>query len=102
MKNDMKPSLRPFFFVNASCDFARNACTALMSHSLKVVRMAAVCCAMTSCGRDLAPQWRHFSAGETIRLVRLSVEASLRRQRSLARGRRCLAILRGRERVSFC
>ena len=48
MKNDMNPSLSPFFFVKASCDFARNACTSVMSHSLKVVRMAAVCWAMTS------------------------------------------------------
>ena len=48
MKNDMKPSLTPCFLVNASCIFARRAMTPLMSHSLKVVRMAAVCCAMTS------------------------------------------------------
>ena len=48
-KNDIKPSLTPFFFVNSSCDLLRNSCTALMSHSLKVVRIAAVCCAITSC-----------------------------------------------------
>ena len=53
MKNDMKPSLMPCSFVNASCDFARNSCTALMSPSLNVVRMAAVCCAMTSCAAIL-------------------------------------------------
>ena len=34
--------------VNFSCAFLRSAMTSLMSHSLKVVRMAAVCCAMTS------------------------------------------------------
>ena len=33
--------------------FVRSACTSLMSHSLKVVRMAAVCCAMTSCAAIL-------------------------------------------------
>src|SRR6266513_2816851 len=48
IKNDIKPSLTLFFFVNFSCDFARNSCTALRSHSLKVVRMAAVCCAITN------------------------------------------------------
>ena len=53
MKNDIRPSLIPFFFVNASCDLARNSCTALMSHSLNVVRMAAVCCAITSCAAIL-------------------------------------------------
>ncbi len=53
MKNDMKPSFSPFFFVKASCAFARRACTSDMSHSLKVVRIAAVCCAMTSCAAIL-------------------------------------------------
>src|SRR5438067_2738287 len=48
-KNDIRPSLIPFFFVNSSCLFRRNSCTALMSHSLNVVRIAAVCCAITSC-----------------------------------------------------
>src|SRR5438552_1773833 len=48
-KNDISPSLTPFFFVNSSCALPRNSCTALMSHSLNVVRIAAVCCAITSC-----------------------------------------------------
>src|SRR6266550_1762298 len=76
IKNDIKPSLTPFFFVNFSCDFTRNSCTALMSHSLKVVRMAAVCCAITSCAAILrrsgdillrvnrpSADWRSCSAG---------------------------------------
>src|SRR5437588_2269706 len=48
-KKDISPSLTPFFLVNSSCAFLRNSCTALMSHSLNVVRIAAVCCAITSC-----------------------------------------------------
>ena len=48
-KNDIKPSFTPFFFVNSCCLLRRNSCTALMSHSLNVVRIAAVCCAITSC-----------------------------------------------------
>src|SRR5437899_12624192 len=76
IKNDIKPSLTLLFFVNFSCDFARNSCTALMSHSLKVVRMAAVCCAITSCAAILrrsgdillrvnrpSDDWRSCSAG---------------------------------------
>ena len=53
MKKDMKPSFRLFFFVNSSCFFLRSSMTAVMSHSLKVVRIAAVCCAMTSCSAIL-------------------------------------------------
>ena len=45
----MRPSLTPCFFVNSSCDLLRNSCTALMSHSLKVVRVAVVWCDITSC-----------------------------------------------------
>ena len=48
MKKDMKPSFTVFFFVKASCDFLRSSITAVMSHSLNVVKMAAVCCAITS------------------------------------------------------
>src|SRR6266496_3020494 len=82
IKNDIKPSLTLFFFVNLSCDFARNSCTALMSHSLKVVRMAAVCCAITSCAAILrrsgdillrvnrpSDDWRSCSAREEGKLT---------------------------------
>src|SRR5438445_11113768 len=48
-KNDIKPSFTPFFLVNSCCLLRRNSCTALMSHSLNVVRIAAVCCAITTC-----------------------------------------------------
>ena len=48
MKKLMKPSLTPCFFVNSSWSSLRRAITALISHSLNVVRMAAVCCAITS------------------------------------------------------
>src|SRR5438034_518294 len=46
-KNDMKPSPMPCCFWKRSLCSARRAITALMSSSLKVVRMAAVCCAWT-------------------------------------------------------
>src|SRR5213083_460734 len=46
-KNDMKPSPMPCCFWKRSLCSARSAITALMSSSLKVVRMAAVCCAWT-------------------------------------------------------
>ncbi len=48
-KKDMKPSFTPCRLRNSSCISLRSPMTVLMSHSLKVVRMAAVCWAMTSC-----------------------------------------------------
>src|SRR3546814_6462180 len=42
VKNDEKPSFTPCFFSKASLYCCRRAITALMSHSLKVVSMAAV------------------------------------------------------------
>ena len=46
MKNDMKPSFTPCCFGEAlPASRLRSAITALMSASLKVVRIAAVCCA---------------------------------------------------------
>src|SRR5438552_4117916 len=44
-KNDMKPSLRPFFFTKSSWYLARSAMTADMSTSLNVVSIAASCLA---------------------------------------------------------
>ena len=52
-KKDMKPSFTPCLLVNSSCISLRSAMTPLMSHSLNVVRIAAVCCAMTSCAAIL-------------------------------------------------
>src|SRR5437773_1111116 len=46
-KNDMKPSPIPCCFWKRSLCSARSAITALMSISLNVVRIAAVCCAWT-------------------------------------------------------
>src|SRR4051794_41947644 len=54
-KNDMKPSPTPCFFWNDSLYFARRSITRDMSASLKVVRIAAVCCAST---RRWAIFWR--------------------------------------------
>ena len=62
-----------------------------MSHSLKVVRIAAVCCAMTSCCRDLAAQRRHLLARETAirrlsrRLSSVAISASGERWSTLSR-----------------
>src|SRR4051812_45976166 len=53
IKSDMNPSLIPCSLVNASCISARNFITALMSHSLNVVRIAAVCWAITNCAAIL-------------------------------------------------
>ena len=47
-KKDMKPSFTPCFARNASPCCSRSASTRAMSTSLKVVRIAAVCCASTS------------------------------------------------------
>ena len=44
-KKDMKPSLTPFLATKASWYFLRSAITARMFTSLKVVSMAALCCA---------------------------------------------------------
>ena len=44
-KKDMKPSLMPFLATKASWYFLRSAITARMFTSLKVVSMAALCCA---------------------------------------------------------
>src|SRR5688572_26046245 len=41
------PTLTPYFFVKASLRRSRNCITALISTSLKVVSIAAVCCAST-------------------------------------------------------
>ena len=76
-KNDIRPSLIPFFFVNSSCLFRRNSCTALMSHSLNVVRIAAVCCAITSCCAILRRNGDIF-----LRMNRLSVFAEATADRS--------------------
>lgn len=46
-KSDMKPSLQPCFLMKSSWTSLRSFMTADMSTSLKVVRMAAVCCAFT-------------------------------------------------------
>ncbi len=51
----MKPSFTPCFFSNTSRYWARNAITAVMSTSLKVVSMAAVFCASL---RRRAMVWR--------------------------------------------
>ena len=48
MKKLMKPSLTPYLLRKTSWRSLRSCITALMSHSLNVVRMAAVCWAMTS------------------------------------------------------
>ena len=67
MKNDMKPSLNPFFFVKRILRFfSQIPELAVMSHSLNVVRMAAVCCAMTSWAAILRAERRHFSAGKAL------------------------------------
>src|SRR4051812_7142085 len=47
-KNDMKPSLTPCFFWNASPQLVRRSATALMSTSLNVVSSAVCCVASTS------------------------------------------------------
>ncbi len=44
-KNDMNPSLMPCFAWNGSWYFCRSAMTAVMSHSLNVVSIAAELCA---------------------------------------------------------
>ena len=48
MKKDMKPSLMPYLAWKLSWRSARSFITAAMSHSLKVVRMAALRWAATS------------------------------------------------------
>src|ERR1035437_9138320 len=47
-KNDMNPSFTPCFFMKSSCTRLRSSMTSDMSTSLKVVRIAAVCWALTS------------------------------------------------------
>ncbi len=54
-KKPMKPRPMPCFFSNSSLYCLRRSITAPMSHSLKVVSMAAVCCA---CTRRCAMRWR--------------------------------------------
>jgi hypothetical protein len=49
MKNDMKPSLMPCCFVKGSCIFAAQLHDCAHVGSLNVVRIAAVCCAITNC-----------------------------------------------------
>ena len=55
MKNDMKPSATPCLVLNVSLYRVRSSMTRVMSASLKVVRIAAVCCAST---RRWAIRWR--------------------------------------------
>ena len=59
-KNDMKPSDTPCTSVKRALWRARSSITALMSTSLKVVRIAAVCCA---CTRRSAMRWRRCVIG---------------------------------------
>src|SRR5881275_2970943 len=54
-KNDMKPRATPCFFWNDSLYFERRSITRVMSASLKVVRIAAVCWTST---RRWAIFWR--------------------------------------------
>ena len=49
IKNDMNPSLTPCSLVKDSCISLRKRITAVRSASLNVVRIAAVCWAITSC-----------------------------------------------------
>ena len=76
-KNDMKPSADAVHLLrSAPCARARSAITALMSTSLKVVRIAAVCCAWTQALGDALAQAGHRHA---LLVVRRSAPAAPRR-----------------------
>ncbi len=55
-KNDMKPSLTPFFFAKSPDIVRRSAITADMSTSLNVVSIAACCCACNKRSAMRAPR----------------------------------------------
>ena len=80
-KNDMKPSFTPCFLMNSSCTCLRRSITALMSTSLKVVRIAAVCWALTRCVAIL-----RRSIDILRRVVRPSVTGSVETRSAAAAG----------------